>query len=57
MHEMRQCERNGLSVLCPTGPELGGWQGSHYMHVSDSSLSHYASRQLTPPSLHPSFVM
>ncbi len=27
------------------------------MRVSDSSLSHYASRQLTPPLLHPSFVM
>lgn len=42
----RKCKGNGVSVLCPTGPELGGWQGSHYMCVSDSSLSHYAGRQL-----------
>lgn len=46
-----------VSVLSPTGPELGSWQGSHYMHASDSSLSHYASRQLTPPLSHPIFVM
>lgn len=57
VQELRQCERNDVSVLCPTGPELGSWQGSHYMCVSDSSLSHYSSRQLTPPLLLPSFVM
>lgn len=49
--EMRKCKRNGVSVLCPTGPELGGWQGSHYMRVSDSSLSHCTSQQLTLPPL------
>lgn len=54
---MRQRERNSMSMLCPTGPELGGWQGSHYMRVSDSSLFHYASRHLTPPLFHPSFVI
>lgn len=45
--ELRKYKRHGVSVLCPTGPELGSWQGSHYKHVSDSSLSHYTSRQLT----------
>lgn len=34
-----ECRRNGMSVLRPTGLELGSWQGSHYMRVSDSSLS------------------
>lgn len=37
--EMIQHEQNSVSMLCPTGPELGGWQGSHYMCVYDSSLS------------------
>lgn len=41
----------------PTGPELGGWQGSHYMRVSDSSLSHYARRQLALALSDHSFVM
>lgn len=42
--EIMKCKKNCVSVLCPTGFELGSRQGSHYMQVSDSSLSHYTSR-------------
>lgn len=44
-------ERNRVSVLNPIGPEPGGWQGSHYTRVSDSSLSHYSSRLPVVPML------
>lgn len=45
--EIRKCKKKkkSVSVLCPTGLELGSRQGSHYMQVSDSSLSHYTSRK------------
>lgn len=47
--ERRTCKINWESVLDPSGPELGAWRGSHSMHVSDSSLSHYSSWQFPPP--------